>query len=211
MKNKIKINKHALNRIQTQQYQNHFKNIQNLEKYRTMGIVLNKGFLSPSQKESHIAEKSENLKYEVNEHLLDSIEEMNIINTLLYHYLFHTTLKDNLQYIINEIKEFQIEKGSVIFYEEDEGSCMFIIKNGQVELSSGDTKKKIILEDGNIFGELTLVHEDIKRAYNAMAISDLKFYSLDKETFFQIQDSFISTNSFEFNLLKYISEEEKII
>ena len=155
-------------------------------------------------------DKTLNLKYEVTEHILDSTEEMNIINNLLYHYLFHKTSKDHLQYIINEIKEFQVEAGSIIFYEGDEGSCLFIIKNGQVELTSGDLKTKIILEDGNIFGELALVQEDVKRAYNATAITDLVFYSLDKDAFSEIQESFINSNPFEFNLFKYISEEERI-
>ena len=213
LKDKLKITKNSFNRLQTHSFAN--KRLSNLnfpkyDKFKTMKVNVNQGHIAPLGKESNAAEKSVNLKYEVDEHLLDSIEEMNIINNLLYHYLFHTTSKENLQYIINEIKEFQVEAGSAIFYEEDEGSCMFIIKNGRVELTSGDSKKKLILEDGCIFGELALVQEDIKRTYNAMAETDLKFYSLDKDAFYKIQDSFINRNSFEFNLFKYISEEQKI-
>lgn len=212
MKDKIKLSKHTLNRNQTHSFANRSKddmNINNFDKFKTMKINLDKGHFIP-RKESNSGEKSVNLKYEVSEHLLDSMEEMNIINILLYHYLFHTTSKENLQYIINEIKEFQIETGSAIFYEGDEGSCMFIIKSGRVALTSGDTKKKIIVEDGSIFGELALVQDDISRTYNAMAETDLKFYSLDKNGFFEIQDNFIKKNTFEFNLFKYISEEEKV-
>ena len=213
LKDKLKINKN-FNKMQTHSFSNSVNNNninENFGKFKTMKVNKNQGHIESPLKEnnSNFADKSINLKYEVNEHLLDSIEEMNITNNLLYHYLFHTTSKENLQYIINEIKEFQVEAGSVIFYEGDEGTCLFIIKNGQVELTSGDSKKKIILEDGSIFGELALVQEDIKRTYNAMAGTDLKFYSLDKESFFQIQSNFISSNPFEFNLFKYISEEEK--
>ena len=212
IKDKIKLSKHTLNRNQTHSFANRSKddmNINNFDKFKTMKVNLDKGHFIP-RKESNSGEKSVNLKYEVSEHLLDSMEEMNIINILLYHYLFHTTSKENLQYIINEIKEFQIETGSAIFYEGDEGSCMFIIKSGRVTLTSGDTKKKIIVEDGSIFGELALVQDDINRTYNAMAETDLKFYSLDKNGFFAIQDNFINKNPFEFNLFKYISEEEKV-
>ena len=217
LKDRIKINKHPLNRMQTQSFTNHAKNdlnLLNFDKYRTMKTKFNQANLDikPKENNSNTADKNSNLnlKYEVNEHLLDSIEEMNLINNLLYHYLFHKTSKDHLQYIINELKEFEIEAGSVIFYEGDEGNCLFIIKKGQVELTTGDSKKKIILEDGNIFGELALVQDDIKRAYNATAITDLSFYSLDKESFLEIQESFIHSNPFDFNLFKYISEEEKI-
>ena len=212
IKDKIRINKHSLNRMQTHSFANHVKNlmtIQNFDKLKTMNISANKGHITPEIKESNVAQKSVNLNYEVNEHLLDSIEEMNIVNNLLYHYLFHTISKENLQYIIGEIKEFQVEAGSAIFYEGDEGNCMFIIKSGKVELSSGDIKKKIILDEGSVFGELALVQDDVQRTYTAIAETDLKFYSLDKDAFFQIQDNFINSDPFEFNLLKYISEEER--
>ena len=115
---------------------------------------------------------------EFSEHPLDSTEEMNITNILLYHYLFHTTSKNNLQYIIDELREFNVENGTVIFYENDIGSCMFIIKKGKVKLTTEESNNIIYLEDGYIFGELVMV-----------------------------QDKF---NNFEFNLFKYITEEEKI-
>ena len=212
IKDKLKLVKSNLNRLQTHSFSYH-KNINlnndNYEKFRTMKVNANKGHISSCIKESNNNLQDKSVKYEVSEHLLDSVEEMNINNNLLYHYLFHTTSKENLQYIINEIKECLIEAGTIIFYEGDEGTCMFIIKSGRVELTSGDTKQKMILEDGSIFGELALVKDDIKRTYNAKAETDLKFYSLDKDSFFQIQDNFIKSNSFEFNLFKYISEEEK--
>ena len=216
IKDKLKIKKKPLNRMQTHSFANSQMNklgLQDYDRFRTMKINENQDHIIPSGKESNLSnvvEKSVNVKYEVNEHLLDSIEEMNIINNLLYHYLFHKTSKDNLQYIINELKEFQIEAGSAIFYEEDEGTCMFIIKSGRVGLTSGDTKKKVFLEDGSIFGELALVQEDVKRTYNAMSETDLKIYSLDKDSFKRVQENFVNPNSFEFNLFKYISEEEKM-
>ena len=152
-----------------------------------------------------------NENYEFSEHYLDSTEEMNINNILLYHYLFHTTSKNNLQFIINELREFNVENGTVIFYENDVGSCMFIIKKGKVKLITEDSQNVIYLEDGNIFGELVLVQdEEVKRNYTAVADSELILYSLDKTAFYKIEESFIKFNPFEFNLFNYISEEEKI-
>ena len=152
-----------------------------------------------------------NINYEFSEHLLDSTEEMNINNILLYHYLFHTTSKNNLQYIISELREFNVEKNTIIFYENDVGSCMFIIKKGKVKLTTEDSDNIIYLEDGNIFGELVMVQEEeVKRNYTAVAESDLILYTLDKTAFTNIADSFIKFNTFEFDLFKYISEEEKV-
>ena len=152
-----------------------------------------------------------NANYEFSEHLLDSTEEMNITNVLLYHYLFHTTSKNNLQFIISELREFNVENGTVIFYENDIGSCLFIIKKGKVKLTTEESNNVFYLEDGNIFGELVLVQdEEVKRNYTATADGDLVIYTLDKTSFTNIEDSFIKFNTFEFNLFNYISEEEKI-
>ena len=151
------------------------------------------------------------LNYEFSEHLLDSTEEMNITNILLYHYLFHTTSKNNLQYIINELREFNVEAGTVIFYENDIGSCMFIIKKGKVKLTTEESNNIIYLEDGYIFGELVMVQdEEVKRNYTATAETELILYTLDKTTFTNIEDSFIKFNNFDFNLFKYITEEERM-
>ena len=100
---------------------------------------------------SNMNNQENNQNYEFSEHLLDSTEEMNINNILLYHYLFHTCSKDNLQYIISELREFNVDNGTVIFYENDIGSCMFIIKKGKVKLTTEESGNVIYLEDGNIF------------------------------------------------------------
>ena len=157
------------------------------------------------------AKDNNHLNYEFSEHLLDSTEEMNITNILLYHYLFHTTSKNNLQYIISELREFNVEPGTVIFYENDVGRCMFIIKKGKVKLTTEESNSVIYLEDGNIFGELVLVlDEEVKRNYTATAEGDIILYTLDKTSFTNIEDSFIKFNNFDFDLFNYISEEERI-
>ena len=197
---------------------------------KTLTFDINKTYFPPpKEKESNTDEKTNknnnnlnyninsninngiNVNYEFSEHLLDSTEEMNITNILLYHYLFHTASKNNLHYIISELREFNVENGTIIFYEGDIGSCVFIIKKGKVALSSEDSDNNIYLEDANIFGELVMVQdEDVKRSYTAKAETDLIIYTLDKTSFTNIEDNFVKLNNFEFNLFKYISEEEKV-
>ena len=54
----------------------------------------------------------------------------------------------------------EFEEGDVIFREKDEGSSMFIIQTGEVEVSAIKNNKKIVyarLTNGAIFGEMALI------------------------------------------------------
>ena len=157
-----------------------------------------------------VKEKSnDDLKYEITQELLTQKEELAISNIFLYHYLFHKSTKNNLLFILKEIREFQIEANSTIFCEGDEGSCMFIIKTGKVKLTSKNTKKTIILGSGKIFGELALMKEETERAYSAIAETDLSFYSFDKVIFSSIKENYIQRNPFQFVLFNYIDNKYK--
>mgnify|MGYP001591470389 FL=1 len=53
--------------------------------------------------------------------------------------------------------ELVCKKGEVIFKEGDVSDNAYIIKTGQVEISKGEGKQKVvlaILKDGDIFGEM---------------------------------------------------------
>ena len=152
---------------------------------------------------------NDNLKFEITQELLTQKEEIAISNIFLYHYLFHKSQKEQLYFIIKEIREFQIEQNSTIFNEGDEGSCMFIIKTGKVKLTSKNSKKTIILGPGRIFGELALMQEETERTYNAVAETDLCFYSFDKVIFSEIKQYYIQNNPFEFALFNNVDKKYK--
>ena len=159
-------------------------------------------------KKNQLKEKTnDNLKFEITQELLTQKEEMAISNIFLYHYLFHKSTKENLAFILKEIREFQIEENSAIFCEGDEGSCMFIIKTGKVKLTSKNSKKSIILGSGRIFGELALMQEETQRSYNAVAETDLCFYSFDKVIFSSIKENYANNIPFEFELFKYLDKK----
>ena len=163
---------------------------------------------SKTMKREKTKQKSDmNLKFEITQELLTQKEEMTISNIFLYHYLFHKSTKENLAFIIKELKEFQIEANSTIFGEGDEGSCMFIIKTGKVQLTSKSTKKTIILGAGRVFGELALMQEEAQRTYSAIAQTDLCFYSLDKVNFFTIKQSYLEQNNFKFALFNSVEKK----
>ena len=163
-----------------------------------------------AKKETKNEEKNqEDMNFEVSEHLLSKLEELNISNTFLYHYLFYTTNEENLLFIIKQLKEFQIGENSVVFNENDPGSNIFIIKSGTVLLSSKNSKNQKILESGTIFGELAVVKDNIKRTYDATAMTNLSFYSLEKSVFQEISPSFIHRNSFQFELFNFLDEDTR--
>ena len=74
--------------------------------------------------------------------------------------------------------------GQYIFKEGEFGSCMYIIKEGEVECIKGD-KVVRVLKQGDNFGQKALL-EDAKRSLDVKAKTDCKIYSISSD-FFQTQ------------------------
>jgi CRP-like cAMP-binding protein len=78
------------------------------------------------------------------------------------------------------------KEGDVIFKEEDEGGKeIYFIDSGRVKIEKkvGDTEATLaILDSDDFFGEMTLITGN-KRSASAIAYSDCKLHSMDKETF----------------------------
>ena len=183
----------------------------NMLKLSLTNCSIYKNILKTTNKEVRKEEihHQEDIKFEISEHLLSKIEEINISNIFLYHYIFHKTNEENYLFIIKHLKEFEIDENSVIFNEGDQGSCIFIIKKGTVILSSNNSKNKKTLESGTIFGELVLVKDNIKRKYDAIAMTNISFYSLEKSAFQEIKSNFIHKNPFKFELFNFLDEDTK--
>ena len=164
---------------------------------------------SIKKEEEEEENQQEDLKFEISEHLLSKNEEINISNILLYHYLFHKTNENDLIFIMKQLKQIQVEENSVIFNEGDPGSCIFLIKSGTILLSSKNSKNQITLNQGTIFGELALVKNNVNRTYDAKAMTNSSFYSLEKSVFQEIESNFIHKNPFKFELFNFLDEDTK--
>jgi hypothetical protein len=150
-----------------------------------------------------------NIECDITEQLFSSNEELFIANVLLRHYLFHRATDEILNYLFSEISEFQIEEDAPIFYEGDEGTCMFMIKKGQVELTQKDTNQKFILTDGEVFGEAGLIREGNRRTYTARSISYLEFYIIDINAYKEVAEKLMKPNKYVFDLFEYFDEPYK--
>ncbi len=81
--------------------------------------------------------------------------------------------------------ELFCKKGEVIFKEGDVSDNAYIIKTGQVEISKGEGKQKVVLavlKDGDIFGEMGLI-EDKPRSATATALDEVRMKAINHEKF----------------------------
>ena len=147
--------------------------------------------------------------YEISEHSISKNEEINIFNIFLNHNLFNNINKEVLFSSLKQLKEIIIEKNSIIFKEGDVGTCIFVIISGTVEIFSKNSKDKILLNQGSIFGELALMKHNIKRTYTAIAVTNLSFFTIDRNFFEKIKSNYIEKIPFNFELFNYLPEEQK--
>ncbi|MDD2870550.1 MAG: cyclic nucleotide-binding domain-containing protein [Candidatus Gracilibacteria bacterium] len=80
--------------------------------------------------------------------------------------------KDNLSLFC---QEKLLNAGEVLFYEQDEASAMYLLKEGKIEISRMHEGEKIILGDvqaEEILGEMALFGDSNKRMATATALED---------------------------------------
>ena len=83
-------------------------------------------------------------------------------------------------------KKIHFKEGDIIFKENDEGAKeMYFIDSGRVKIVKkvGDTDATLAtLDEGDFFGEMSLISGN-KRSATAIAFTDCKVHTMDKETF----------------------------
>ena len=97
-----------------------------------------------------------------------------MIETLKSLELFSAFSEDTLVSFKPYVTVETYNEGDVIFKEGDEGTAMYIIEKGQVEIRKKD-KTLSLFKDGSIFGEMAL-YENAARSADAVARSDLTLY-----------------------------------
>lgn len=90
----------------------------------------------------------------------------------------------------NPLKEFTVpfKKGEVIFKEGENGSEMYVIQSGKVEIYkevNGEKIYSIILEKGDFFGEMSLL-ESLPRTANAVMVEDGELIIINSTIFDQM-------------------------
>ena len=116
---------------------------------------------------------------------------MNNLELLQKTVLFKGSTGDELALILGMFQERQIKPNAVIFTEKMPAEALYIVKSGSVRISimagEGDEMGLLLLGPGDFFGELALVHEDV-RLVNARAETPVDLLMLTRADFQSLID-----------------------
>jgi CRP-like cAMP-binding protein len=104
-----------------------------------------------------------------------------MIKTLKSLEIFSAFSEDILESLTPYVKIETYNEGDLIFKEGDEGTAMYIIEKGQVEIRKKD-KTLSFFKDGSIFGEMALF-ENAERSADAVARTGLTLYLVNNHDF----------------------------
>lgn len=97
--------------------------------------------------------------------------------------LFESLTPEDLDALSRRLEQVEYPEGEVIFRQGDEGSALFVIEDGAVEISYGEGRGKIMLATlftGQYFGELSLF-DGAPRSATATSAKQSRLIRLDRE------------------------------
>lgn len=97
--------------------------------------------------------------------------------------LFESLTKDDLDALSNRLEQAEYNDGDVVFKQGDQGSSLFIIEDGAVEISYGEGRGRVSLATlftGQYFGELSLF-DGSPRSATATASKPSRLTRLDRD------------------------------
>lgn len=110
-------------------------------------------------------------------------EETGRENLLANIALFESLTDDDLTALSQRVEGVQFEAGDTIFHQGDEGSSLFVVEEGAVEISYGEGRARVVLATlftGQYFGELSLF-DGSPRSATATASKRSRLIRLDRE------------------------------
>ena len=113
-------------------------------------------------------------------------EENFLFNFFKHHFLFMEFNNEFHKNLINIINIISIENDTCIFKKGEKSLIFFIIKSGEVILKNDLNEKKVILTQGESFGELALINSEYKRTYSVYSKGKIELYSLTYDIFHEL-------------------------
>jgi len=101
--------------------------------------------------------------------------------------MFNSLEEKELVIVIDAIEEVSATKGTVIIQEGDQGDCMYVLEEGELDCTKifpGNTEPTFLKKyaPGEGFGELALLY-NAPRAASITAVTDSIVWKLDRDTF----------------------------
>jgi CRP/FNR family cyclic AMP-dependent transcriptional regulator len=116
---------------------------------------------------------------------------MNNIELLQKTVLLKGSSKEELDLVMGLFQEREIQQNATIFTEKMPAEALYIVKSGNVRITlmvgEGEEQGLLLLGPGDFFGELALVHEDV-RLVNARAETDVELLLLTRKDFQALLD-----------------------
>ena len=110
-----------------------------------------------------------------------SVTSLMIYKALSSHFLLKSLNSDGIMRIVQEMRCSYYEPEQIIFNQSDHGYYFYMIENGCVEILVKNAPK-IILQKGECFGELAMLH-DSNRTGTAKALESTTLWLIDRESF----------------------------
>lgn len=105
----------------------------------------------------------------------DVLKVMENVVFLKKYSIFSGVETENIRAIAVIVKEISLNNGDVILKENDIGESFFILKKGEIRVTTGKDDKEteiVKMSVGQIFGEMVLFEEHSLRSANVYANSD---------------------------------------
>src|SRR5215813_615711 len=97
--------------------------------------------------------------------------------------LFESLTEEDIAALSQRVETVDYQQGEVIFHQGDQGSSLFVIEEGAVEISYGEGRARVVLAslfNGQYFGELSLF-DGSPRSATATAAKHSRLARLDRE------------------------------
>src|SRR6266576_4645620 len=97
--------------------------------------------------------------------------------------LFESLTEEDLELLSKRLEDVTFEEGDVVFCQGDEGSALYIVEDGAVEISFGEGRTRVVLASlfpGQYFGELSLF-DGSPRSATATAVKNSRLVRLDRD------------------------------
>ena len=108
---------------------------------------------------------------------------------------------NTLDLFCNETEFKEFKAGELIFEEGEPGDCMYVVKEGAVDIRVGD-EKFVVAEPGELVGEMALI-DSSSRSATAIARTNCKLIEINEKRFaFLIQQ----TPFFAIHVMKVLVE-----
>jgi CRP-like cAMP-binding protein len=86
-----------------------------------------------------------------------------------------------VEQLAKQLESFSVSSGDVIVREDGEGDRAYIIRHGSATVTH-DGREIATLSDGDIFGEIALLH-DTRRTATVTTNADTELVALDRDAF----------------------------